>query len=271
MKDTLKHELICDWSTWLAAFDVFVKGMPRDNNEKMWAAKDSRDYCTWKVEDGNLYTISYRYVHVLTPNGDMHCLQPLTENKVTALDNYNKLYNYTQSCMLPILVECETVNVGHTKFCYTKFASPNNELGTPPAYNLINIMKNSENVVDDFSRYIKELVDSHCWLIKESNVLGLPLYKNNHALVNHFTDAKNLYFKDTLFDYVTSDTNLTKEYVNQLVEVWAGAFDGFWRAQGIVSVYRSRPDCTEHGVEQLHTTILNLIKYAETQCLKLMN
>jgi hypothetical protein len=47
--------------------------------------------------------------------------------------------------------------------------------------------------------------------------------------------------------------------------------DGFRRAQGIISAYRSRDDASEETVKAIYQAIDNLIDYSYTKCQKLKN
>lgn len=266
MIEQLKKELIKDWDEWLTSFKKFVNYGVHDDESKMWKFRYERDYCTWKTVDGNLYTISFRYVHCLTENGSMYCLRESNPEKLNLIENYKILYSNVKQPILPLLKNCEEISIDNIPYYYTEFVSPNNELGYPPAFNLANIMINSNDVPNEFGSYIRTLVDSHCILVKTAHELGLPYYKNHHALVNHFVDSKNFYFKDTMFEFASEEYT-----INELITDWANTFDGFRRAKGIISAYKSRPNSTEDGVNAIYKEIENLINYAEEQCQKLID
>jgi hypothetical protein len=164
--------------------------------------------------------------------------------------------------MLPILKEERIIVINDIEVCYTKFASPTGNLGTPPAYNLVNMMLTSKDILTDFRKYISRIVDNHIWLIKQCKELGLPYYENHHVLVNHFTDISEFYFKDTVFDY-TSDS------IDDLPDSWSDTIDGFKRAEGIISAYKSRDDASDLTASFLISEISILKNYAWYQCQKL--
>jgi hypothetical protein len=258
----LESRFITDWTSWLLHFDNFISHGFRDDNDKLWKHRNDRSYCTWEVVNDKLFTISYQYVHCLDDNGDMHCLQLQSVHKQKCLTDYKKLYNHTQSKMLPILKDEQTIIINNTEICYTKFSSPTGNLGNPPAYNLVNMMMTSNNILSDFRKYITNIVENHIWLIKQCKELNLPYYENHHVLVNHFTDSSEFYFKDTVFDY-------TSESIDDLPDSWADTIDGFKRAEGIISAYRSRPDASELTASFLISEITVLKNYAWQQCQKL--
>jgi hypothetical protein len=103
MLDKLKTELILDWRQWVDHFDKFVGNNPRDPEEKLWQYRHHQDYCTWMINDENIWTISYQYVHCLDESGKMFCLQSDVASKRTSLENYQTIYQAADKNHLPIL------------------------------------------------------------------------------------------------------------------------------------------------------------------------
>lgn len=264
MLENLKKEFILDWRDWVDHFDNFVGNNPRDPEEKLWQYRFNQDYCTWKILDDRIYTISYQYAHCLTESGKMYCLQPNSASKRISMENYQRLFDAANSDLLPILDKKVLVD---GDLLYTEFSSPTGNLGYPPPYNLIEIMTKSNDVPKDFKSYLTKVVDSHYWLVELCLDLDLPFYENHHVLVNHFLSQDKIYFKDTLF-YFTSENNQDLE---QIGHSWMTTFDGFRRAQGIISAYRSREDAAEEVVTEIYNEIANLITYAKQKCQKLKN
>jgi hypothetical protein len=264
MLDKLKTELILDWRQWVDHFDKFVGNNPRDPEEKLWQYRHHQDYCTWMINDENIWTISYQYVHCLDESGKMFCLQSDVASKRTSLENYQTIYQAADKNHLPILNHKKIID---GDLLYTEFSSPQNCLGYPPAYNLIEIMTKSQNVSEDFTAYLVKIIDAHYWLVELCLKLDLPFYENHHVLVNHFLYQDEIYFKDTLF-YFTSEN---RQEIEMIAHSWMTTLDGFRRAQGIISAYRSRNDASEETVKEIYQAIDTLIDYSYTKCQKLKN
>lgn len=258
----LKKELIFDWSHWIEHFDDFVSSNPRDPNEKLWQYRYNQDYCTWKIEEEKIFTISYQYVHCLDESGAMYCLQSDVVSKRKSIENYITLFNSADKTHLPILKNKKVID---GDLIYTEFTSPYNCIGYPPAYNLFKIMTQSQDVQQDFSSYIRKIIDAHYWLIELCLKLDLPFYENHHVLVNHFLHENEIYFKDTLFYFTSED----KQQLDKVAHSWMTTLDGFRRAQGIINAYKSRTDASEETVKSIYNAISDLIDYSYNKCQKL--
>lgn len=241
---------------WSNTFDEFIGHAPRSNTA-LNEYKNSPDFCTWEMYDEYILTISYQYVHCLSLNGDMFCLQEYTQDKNSSIENYKKL---PLSKNLPVLEDFQIID----KFLYTKFSSPTKNLGYPAPYMILNIMYHSENVIEDFREYIKRIIDNFISLNKSSILCNLPLYKPKRLLTNHYVD-ECLYFKDSVF---FGENNIT---IEQLADDMCSNIDGFKRAKGIISAYQSRQDSEDNIVKQLYQEIDNLQQYVREECQNLKN
>lgn len=246
------------WKMWINTFDHFVNFQPRDSDTMLETYKDVPDYCTWQLDKDNIITISYRYVHMLSSNGDMICLQNYTEEKYKTIQNFNLLGT---ARYLPILADTKVLD----GLLYTEFKSPTGELGYPSPYMLFNIMFNSKDAIKDFRSYITNIVDSYVDLCSRCIINGLPFYEPKRVLTNNYFND-NLYFKDTVFQY--SNPNIT---IDDIAKTWYSSIDGFRRAQGIISAYSSRDDITHYDVELLLAEVNRLKEYARDKCLSLKN
>ena len=249
------------FNDWTKTFDEFVKQNPRDSSTNLYKYKDRPDYCVWDITDEEIKTISYRYIHCLKVNGDMHCLQEYHPDKIRGISNYQKLDPMPE---FPILKDYSSVKIEGEQYIYTYFSSPG-ELGYPPPYMLFNIMMNSNNVVEDFKSYIKKVVDAYYNLGLQCKQKNLAYYRPNHVLVNHFVN-EIFYFKDSVFFEVDTALDL-----DNAAEIWKSSIDGFRRAEGIINAYRSRTDYSLETERLLFDTIKNLSEYGKEKCLNLKN
>jgi len=243
------------FESWTNTFDNFINHQPRDSDSVLEKYKNSPDFCTWEIDE-DITTISYRYVHRLCSNGDMHCLQSYTEEKYQSLINYKTL-----GLELPIL---EIMSV-ENDLLYTKFTSPTGDLGYPPPYVLLNIMYNSSNVIEEFRNYITVIIDNYIELTKKCIQHNIPFFSPARTMTSHYFDNM-FYFKDTVF--FSSNKELT---VEDIADIISSNIDGFRRAKGIISAYQGRADSHPDTVDLIYKEIENLKSYARTQCLNLKN
>jgi hypothetical protein len=243
------------FESWIATFDNFISHHPRDANSLLEKYKNSPDYCIWEIDD-DITTISYRYVHRLCSNGDMHCLQSYTEEKYQSLINYKTL-----GLDLPVL---EILSV-EDNLLYTKFTSPTGKLGYPPPYMIFNIMYNSNNVIEEFRSYITAVIDNYVELTKKCIQSNIPFYNPTRTMASHYFDNM-FYFKDTVF--FSSNKDIT---IEDIADTIISNIDGFRRAKGIISAYQGRDDSQTETVDLIYKEIENLKNYARTQCLNLKN
>jgi len=262
--DKLKNIIIeksFNFDQWTNSFDKFINNCPRDSTIKLYNYKNAPDYCIWEINEESILTISYRYVHCLCDNGDMHCLQEYHPDKIKGISNFQKLDQLEE---LPKFVKHTTIEINQEMFLYTHFQSPS-DLGYPPPYMLFNIMLHSSNVVEDFKEYIITIIDSYYKLMQQCKFKNLPQYKPNNVLVSHFIDT-NFYFKDTVFFQV--DESLTYD---DIAHFWKSSIDGFKRAEGIIDTYRSRADSNKEVERLLFDAIEHLGNYGRDKCLSLKN
>lgn len=264
MIDSLKEKLLYysyDFDQWTNSFDNFVKYCPRDTDKKMFKHRKTPSYCIWEQTQSKIFTISYRYVHCLDSQGNMHCLQEHTATKINGIENFTFLETEKS---LPILKNYVEIKLRNKSFLYTHFASPQG-LGYPPPYMIFNIMKNSKNPIWDYQEYIKNLVDTYCNLVYQCITKKLPVYRANRVLTNHFVN-ESLFFKDSVFFETEENFN-----IDRLADFWHCSIDGFRRAEGIVDAYRSRQDSTQLGEQNLFSAIEECKDYAREKCLSLKN
>lgn len=247
-----------DWDQWVRNFDQFIGHKPRDPDDKLFQYKHFPDYCIWKQDDDNIYTISYRYVNHLDSQANMRCLQSYSPDKEQALINYKKIYK--PNSIFPSLVEYYIVE----DLIYTHFKG--SSLGYPGAFSLFNVMMTSYNVVDDFKIYVKRIVDNYHTLYSLCKENKISYFKPRHILVSHLAENDLWYFRDTVFFY--TDKNLT---VEDLAKSISDTIDGFRRAQGIIDAYSNRKDSSKETREKLFEAIEELKEYAENKCLSLEN